>query len=66
MTESMSGREMVGVYLFLKKNENELDETLTQLMQRIEKSLFGRLSIEEFERLTELYHSDSELFRGEE
>ncbi len=66
MTESLSGREMVGMYLFLKKSENELDEILTQLMLRFEKSLYGRLSIEEFERLGELYRAGTDFFADKE
>lgn len=65
MTERLTGREAVGIYLLLKKRESELDDTLTQLLLRIEKALYGELSIEEFERLEELYRSNSEAWRGE-
>lgn len=62
MMDQLSGREIVGAYLFLKGRESELDETLSQLLARIEKELFARLSIEEFERLEELYRSGVDVF----
>lgn len=60
--DHLSGREIVGAYLFLKEREGELDETLNQLLARIEKALFARLSIDEFERLEELYRSGVDVF----
>lgn len=64
MREQLSGREAVGIYLFLKKRESELDSALTQLMLRIEKALYGELSIDEFERLDELYRSNADVWKG--
>lgn len=63
--DELTGRETVGIYLFLKKREEELDATLTQLLIRIEKRLFDRLSIEQFEQLDELYRSGVDVFREE-
>ena len=60
--ETLSGREIVGVYLFLKAREGELDEILTKLMMRVEKSLYSRLSIDEFERLSDLYRDNVDVF----
>ncbi len=60
--ETLSGREIVGVYLFLKAREEELDEILTKLMMRVEKSLYSRLSIDEFERLSDLYRDNVDVF----
>lgn len=65
MMDQLSGREIVGAYLFLKGREAELDETLSQLLARIEKALFARLSIEEFERLEELYRTGADVFKEE-
>lgn len=65
MREQLSGREAVGIYLYLKKHESELDNTLTQLMSRIEKALYAELSIDEFERLDELYRSNADPWKGE-
>ena len=60
--ETLTGREIVGVYLFLKSREEELDDVLTKLMMRMEKSLYSKLSIEEFERLPDLYSSNVDVF----
>lgn len=57
MIDRLSGREFVATYLFLKNREGELDSTLTALLARMEKALFARLSIDEFENLEELYRS---------
>lgn len=62
MMDRLSGREIVGAYLFLKDRESELDETLRQLLARIEKALFAKLSIDEFERLEQLYRSGVDVF----
>jgi hypothetical protein len=63
MMDVLSGREIVGLYLLLKEQEVGLDGTLTKLMMRLEKSLYSKLSIEDFERLGELYRSNVDVFR---
>jgi len=63
LMDVLSGRELVGLYLFLKKQEEALDDTLTKVMMRLEKSLYSELSIEDFERLGELYRSNVDVFR---
>lgn len=60
--ETLSGQEVVGLYLFLKAREEQLDETLTKLMMRVEKNLYSRLSIDEFERLSGLYRDNVDVF----
>lgn len=52
----LSKKEIVGVYLLLKKRENRLDRTLHRLFARIEKKLYEQLTIEEFEQLNRFYH----------
>jgi hypothetical protein len=39
------------LYVILKPRESELEGDLEALLRRIEKSLFGRLTIEEIEKL---------------
>lgn len=51
----LTNRELVGVYLFLKRQEEELDPTLDGVIGRIEKYLYGHLSVEEVESLDVLY-----------
>lgn len=54
----LTGREIIGIYLQLKKHEAELDSTLESVAERIEALLFDNLSIEQFEELESLYRSN--------
>ncbi len=54
----LTEREVIGIYLLLKKHETELDETLESVEERIETLLFDNLSIEQFEELERLYRSN--------
>lgn len=51
----LKSRELVGVYLLLKREDAGLDETLSQLLERMEEYLFQVLSIDQMEDLEELY-----------
>ena len=62
MIDGLSGREFVAIYLFLKNREEGLDGTLMKLLARMERVLYERLSIDEFERLEELYRSGVDVF----
>jgi hypothetical protein len=52
----LKGWEILGVYLLLKDSEAELDETLLQLLDRLERTLYQELTIDEFENIRALYH----------
>ncbi len=52
---TVDGRDLIGLYLFLKNREPELDTRLRSLLDRIERILFTRLSIDDFENLEEKY-----------
>ncbi len=52
-------RELVGLYLFLREREAELDECLEEFFARAERELFRRLSIEEMEQLRHTYSDGS-------
>jgi hypothetical protein len=52
----LKGREILGVYLQLKDREAELDATLLQLLDRMERTLYRELTIDEFENVRTLYH----------
>lgn len=58
----LSGRETMGLYLFLQKREEELDETLYSLYVRLQQLLYGQLSIEEMERMENLYEENVDVF----
>ena len=45
----------MALHLLLKGMEGELDETLQLLLQKTEKLLYDRLSVEELEGLSEIY-----------
>lgn len=51
----LQGREALGVYFMLKDRESELDETLLQLLDRLERALYRELTIDEFENIRNLY-----------
>lgn len=63
MTFTLENREIVAVYLMLKAEEAKLDRTLTALCARIERALYDRMSIDEFEHLRELYSRNVDIFR---
>ena len=54
----MTEREEEELYVLLKPREIELVEPLQGLLQRIEKSLFERLTIEEIEGLAARFRQD--------
>jgi hypothetical protein len=55
---TVEGRELIGLYLFLKDREPELDMRLRSLVDRLEQVLFTRLSIDDFENLEEKYKNN--------
>jgi hypothetical protein len=60
----LNEREAAGLYLELKKRDEELDITLCRLLTRIEKELYAHLSIQQLENLEELYRRGDELTRS--
>ena len=52
----LKGREILGVYLLLKDREAQLDETLLQLLDRLERTLYQELTIDEFENIRKSYY----------
>lgn len=50
--------ESIGVYLFFRSHENELDPRLLKLLNKIEKNLYEQLSIHEIENL-EVYYKET-------
>jgi hypothetical protein len=57
---SLKDREILGVYLLLKDREAELDHGLLQLLDRMERTLYQELTIDEFENIRRTYHEGSE------
>ena len=55
----LKGREILGVFLLLKDREAQLDETLLQLLDRLERALYQELTIDEFENIRKSYYGDS-------
>ena len=52
---SLSGLEMLAVYLVLQNQKSSLDPLLSRLLRRMEQRLYEELTIEEFENLPALY-----------
>jgi hypothetical protein len=51
----LQGREVLCIYFMLKDRESELDGTLLQLLDRLERELYRELTIDEFENIRNLY-----------
>ena len=54
----LSGKELIGVYLLLRRHEKDFDKVFRQLFLRIESCLYDHLSIEELEHIEEIYAQD--------
>jgi hypothetical protein len=48
-------REILGIYLLLKDREQVLDATMLQLLDRLERTLYQELTIDEFENIRDRY-----------
>ena len=55
---TLSSREEDELFVLLKPREGRLSEPLADLLRRIEKSLFDRLTIEELEQLSRRFAAD--------
>jgi uncharacterized protein YcgL (UPF0745 family) len=51
----VGGTPLVGLYLFLRHHEEELDANTLKVLNSLERELFHHLSIDEMERLEEAY-----------
>jgi hypothetical protein len=51
----VAGKPAVGLYLFLRSHEEELDGNTLAVLSTLERELFRHLSIDEMERLDEAY-----------
>jgi hypothetical protein len=51
----LKGGEILGVYILLKDREAELDEAMLQLLDRLERTLYQELTIDEFENIRAIY-----------
>jgi hypothetical protein len=58
----VEGDDVVGLYVMLKRQEEELDWSMNALLNRVERELFRHLSIEEMESLEERYARGESLF----
>jgi hypothetical protein len=55
---SLSESEAVELFVLLKPRERSLDPALVQVLRRLEKSLYEKLTIEEMERLCARFAPD--------
>ncbi len=53
---TLTSKELTGMYLHLKENQESLDAVLDSLLHRIEKELYQYVSIGELEGLREKYN----------
>lgn len=59
---SIDGQELIGLFVFLRRHEMELDPRLIALYEKLERHLHGRLSIEQMESIETLYEQDIKIF----
>jgi len=57
----IENKQLIALYLLLKRHEEELDRNLQTLYVKMQKELFSVLSIEEMESLEKLYLDDVEV-----
>ena len=51
----LSAKEIMGLYMLLKKQEMVLDATMCAALGKIEKILYAQLTVEEIESIQSLY-----------
>ena len=54
----LTDAEQEEIYVILKPREGALSEPLEELLRRVEKALFERLTIEEMERLSRRFAAE--------
>lgn len=59
---SIDGQDVVGLFVFLRRHEMELDTRLVALYERLERQLHSRLSIEQMENIETIYEQGIDLF----
>ena len=58
----LNGKETMGLYLFLNKREEELDEHVYGLYVRLQRLLYEQLSIDQMEQIEKLYEENVDVF----
>ncbi len=59
----LNSREIVGLYLFLNERGMELDSSMENILKRISELLYDNLSIDELEKLSELYSQNIDVLK---
>jgi len=62
----LDGREALGLFVLLKGGAADEDEILQGLMNRLERVIYDRLSVEEVENLPLLYRKNPDLLKNRE
>jgi hypothetical protein len=55
----LSYKEIIGVYLILRDRQMYLDKTMQRLYNEIEKQIQSKLTIEEFEKIRDIYEQEN-------
>lgn len=59
-----SDKELMGLYMALKKREDGLDYTMCRLLGRLESFLYEKLTIEELENIEDSYRNRIDIENG--
>ena len=57
----LSHRQLIGLFLHLVRSEPDLDEPLSMLLNDLQSIVFRYISIDEAERIEELYNNNVDL-----
>lgn len=60
---TLGNREVIGLYLNLKNQEETIDSELQSILSRIERLLYEKLSVEEIENLSKHYDAKTDILK---
>ena len=57
---NITEKELIGIYLVLRENQNSFDNTMNRLYNEIEKRIQNSMTIDQFERIREIYEQKAD------
>jgi len=64
MNIRVEGIQLMGLYLFFRRHEDELDENLLAVLDQVQETLYSAASIDQIEEMETLYRQNVDLFAG--
>ena len=66
MNIRVEGIQLMGLYLFFRRHEDELDENLLAVLDQVQGTLYSAASIDQIEEMETLYRKNVDLFSDNE